>query len=89
MGPTVSSVWLTRSTPKLLTRPCVVFRPVRPQKAEGMRTDPPVSVPIAPAARPADTATPEPLLEPPTQRSTAPSQGFTGERRPWLVPQPP
>ncbi len=40
-----------------------------PQAAAGSRIDPPVSVPIAPSARPAATATPDPLDEPPVQRS--------------------
>ena len=42
-----------------------------PQAAAGRRMEPPVSVPMAPSASPAATATPEPLDEPPVQCSTA------------------
>ena len=39
-----------------------------PHQAAGILTEPPVSVPIATGARPAETATPEPLDEPPGVR---------------------
>ena len=42
----------------------VVFNPTIPLSDAGIRTDPPVSVPIAKAAKPEATATAEPLLEP-------------------------
>ena len=48
-----------------LMRPTVVFRPVVPQRAAGMRTEPPVSLPRAMGTSPEATATAEPLLEPP------------------------
>src|SRR5262249_42827130 len=48
----------------------VAFRPTRPQKLEGMRTEPPPSVPIAIGPRPAATAAPAPPDEPPGVRST-------------------
>src|SRR5258706_13873631 len=67
----------------------VVLRPVRPHHDAGSRTEPPVSVPIAHGARPAATATPEPLLDPPGVRATSASHGFHGVPRCWLVPQPP
>src|SRR5258707_12029071 len=67
----------------------VVLRPVRPHHDAGSRTEPPVSVPIAQGAKPAATATPEPLLDPPGVRWTARSHGFHGVPRCWLVPQPP
>src|SRR5215831_6351384 len=67
----------------------VVLSPTTPHHAAGSRTEPPVSVPIAQGARPAATATPEPLLEPPGVRATAGSHGFHGVPRCWLVPQPP
>ena len=60
-----------------------------PQKAAGMRTEPPVSVPIAEGTSPAATATPEPLEEPPGARCTSGSQGFQGVPRRLLVPQGP
>ena len=43
----------------------MAFSPTLPQKAAGMRIEPPVSVPNEPAQRPATTAAPEPLLDPP------------------------
>ena len=43
--------------------------PMTPQQVAGLRTDPPVSVPSAPGARPVATATAEPLEEPPGWRS--------------------
>ena len=39
--------------------------PTTPQSAPGMRTEPPVSVPMAPATKQAATAQPAPLLDPP------------------------
>ena len=42
---------------------------MRPQKAEGQRIDPQVSVPSAKPTRPAATAAPDPEDEPPVQRS--------------------
>src|SRR5437773_8930557 len=75
--------------PKVLTRPIVVLRPLRPHHDAGSRTEPPVSVPIAQGAKPAATATPEPLLEPPGVRATVGSHGFHGVPRCWLVPHPP
>src|SRR5690554_2497625 len=40
-----------------------------PQRAAGPRIDPPVSDPIAPKTKPAATAAPEPLLDPPLKCS--------------------
>ena len=57
--------------PKTLTRPKVGFRPTVPHRAEGTRIDPPVSVPIEAAHRPAAIATAEPALDPPEMRSSA------------------
>ena len=62
----------------MLIRPMVVFSPVTPFHAAGMRTDPPVSVPIAQGAIRAATATPEPEDEPPGVRCVLSSQGFQG-----------
>src|SRR5262249_31608447 len=75
--------------PSVLTPPIGVVSPVRPPQDAGHRTEPPVSVPIAHGAKPAATATPEPLLDPPGVRATAGSHGFHGVPRCWLVPQPP
>ena len=73
----------------MLMRPAVTFRPTMPHHAAGSRTEPPVSVPIAAGARPAATATAEPLDEPPGVRCTARSQGFHGVPRWVLVPNEP
>src|SRR5215472_10683962 len=51
--------------PARLTRPYVGFSPAIPQHAAGRRMEPPVSLPSAPRQRPAATAAPEPLDEPP------------------------
>ena len=45
MGPIVSRLSASKNTPSNGTRPHVVFRPTVPQHAEGIRTDPPVSLP--------------------------------------------
>src|SRR4051794_2031671 len=47
------------------TRPRCGFSPKRPQQAAGMRIEPPPSLAIPAAARPAATAAPLPPLEPP------------------------
>src|SRR5258708_35516053 len=52
-------------TPKVLTRPYVGLSPVMPQHADGMRIEPPVSLPMEPRHIPAATAAAEPPLEPP------------------------
>ncbi len=89
IGPTVSCVGHSSTSPLRLIRPRVVFNPTTPHRPAGMRTEPPVSVPIAAVARPAATATAEPLLEPPGTRCTARSHGFHGVPMTALVPQPP
>ena len=70
-------------------RPNVTFRPTSPLKAEGMRTEPPVSLPMPAGASRAATATPVPLDEPPGVRWVLRSQGFHGAPISGLVPQPP
>ena len=63
--PTWSIVQLRVSTPVRLTRLKVPFNPTTPQKAAGMRTEPPVSVPSAQWTRPAAVAIADPPLDPP------------------------
>src|SRR5438128_2900667 len=70
-------------------RPAVTLSPTIPFHAAGMRTEPPVSVPIATGARPDATATPEPLDEPPGVRWTFRSHGLRGVPMCVLVPQLP
>ena len=50
-------------------RPKLGFTPTRPQKAAGMRMDPPASVPTCKGPKQAAPAAPAPLLLPPTVRS--------------------
>ena len=68
----------------MLTRPNVGFMPTTPQRADGMRTEPPVSEPRAPYRRLAATAAAEPLLEPPEilERSCGLRVGPKYERSP-------
>ena len=73
-----SSVGSSGKTPLLEIAPKVGLSPTRPQNDEGMRTEPPVSEPIAAGAKPAATATPEPEEEPPGKRGTPASHGFHG-----------
>ncbi|MCY1538005.1 hypothetical protein D9M68_735260 [compost metagenome] len=88
-GPMESSVWDSATEPCRLMRPREVFRPVMPFRAAGIRTEPPVSEPSAAGARPAATATPEPLDEPPGMRARTRSQGLRGVPITGFVPHPP
>src|SRR5256886_11496165 len=54
-------------TPVRLTRPNVGMSPTTPQSDAGPRIDPPVSEPSATGTRPAATAAPEPVEEPPVK----------------------
>ena len=89
IGPIESSVQLSSMVPESPMRPNVTFRPTRPLKAEGMRTEPPVSLPMPAGVSRAATATPVPLEEPPGTRWVLRSQGFHGAPISGLVPQPP
>ena len=60
--------------PWRLTRPYVGFSPTTPTIDDGVRIDPPVSLPSEPAQRPAARATAEPELDPPGTWSS--SQGL-------------
>ena len=57
--------------PERLTRPRVGLIPTMPLPDEGQTMEPSVSVPIAAAQRFAETAAPEPELEPQGFRSSA------------------
>ena len=57
------------------TRPKVGFRPTSPQKLDGVRIEPPVSVPILSGPSPDATAAPLPPLLPPVVRLV--SHGLT------------
>ena len=74
IGPSLSRVHDRAIAPCRLTRPYVGRSPVTPQKAAGVPIEPDVSEPMAHGTRPAATAEPDPLEEPPDQRSMF--QGF-------------
>src|SRR6266850_3667224 len=79
IGPILSRVHDSAIAPCRLTSPYVGRRPVTPQYAEGVPIEPDVSEPSAYATRPPPTAAPDPLDDPPDQRST-----FQGLRPgPW------
>jgi len=69
IGPSLSSVHESAIAPCRLTRPYVGRSPVTPQNAAGVPMEPEVSEPMAHGTRPAATALPDPLDEPPDQRS--------------------
>ena len=71
-------------TPKRLTRPHVGRSPTRPHQVAGKRTEPPVSSPKDAAHIKAAVAAPEPLLEPPVNRSK--SQGLRAVSNAWDIP---
>ena len=69
---------LSPSTPSSGSSPKLVLRPTRPFQAAGTRTEPPVSEPMAAAARPRETETAAPEDDPPGMRATELSKGFDG-----------
>src|SRR5207245_4865402 len=69
IGPAWSKLGASGKTPSIGTRPNVGLKPTMPQHAAGMRIDPPVSVPSAPATSPSASAAAEPPLEPPAVKS--------------------
>src|SRR5262245_65764092 len=71
IGPTVSREWAIGVTPSWLYRPIVGRSPAPPVSADGIRTEPPVSLPSPPGARRAPTAAPVPLGLPPATRGRA------------------
>src|SRR5690348_1704879 len=62
---TQSSDGQAGTTPVVLSRPRLGFRPTRLLKAAGTRPEPAVSVPSATSTSPAATATADPELDPP------------------------
>src|SRR5439155_16680180 len=64
MGPTTSWLWAMGTTPARLVRPRVGLIPASPVVEDGHTMDPSVSVPSAAAARLAETAVPDPELDP-------------------------
>ncbi len=74
-GPKWEMVSKTVLTMSIGIRPSEGFKPTIPQKAAGMRTEPPISVPSAKGTQPLATAAPEPPEEPPAHLLG--SQGLT------------
>src|SRR3546814_5179938 len=79
-GPMESRLKAKGRAPCVGTRRAVGLNPASPQKADGMRTEPPVSVPIAATDIWSATATPAPEEEPPGIRPVARSQGLNPKR---------
>src|SRR5580704_438187 len=69
--------------PLRLTRPYVGFRPTMPLPADGVRTEPPVSVPMAANNDRAATAAPDPALEPPGYESSCQGLRVSGTFWPY------
>src|ERR1043166_2837286 len=69
-GPTVSWVCEIGTTPWRLVSPTVGLIPTTPLLDDGLMIEPSVSVPSAATHRFAETATPEPELDPPGLRSS-------------------
>ena len=78
IGPAESKEVDSGSTPSSGMRRCVGLKPTSPLSAEGMRSEPPVSVPMAPAAMPSATEIAPPEVEPPGMRPVARSKTFFG-----------
>src|SRR6478672_501528 len=76
--PMLSSVGAEGKMPSIGHHPAPDLYPTTPHSAAGTRTEPPASVPMANADRPAAMATAEPLLDPPGVRCVVASQGFHG-----------
>lgn len=89
IGPMVSSVHDSKPVACNAMRPQVTFSPVIPLNALGIRTEPPVSLPIPAGASPPATATPVPLDDPPGTRCARRSQGLRGVPMRGFVPHPP
>src|SRR5438105_12122406 len=68
-GPTESCELEIGTTPWRLVRRTVGLMPTMPEAEDGLMIEPSVSVPSAAAQRLAETATPDPELEPPGLRS--------------------
>src|SRR5690606_4781087 len=77
-APEESRLLAKGKAPSAGMRAAVGLKPVRPQKAEGIRMEPPVSVPKAATAMPSATETPAPDDEPPGMRRLPRSQGELG-----------
>src|SRR5207249_3233795 len=64
-GPCTDKPLISALSGAVDTRPRLVFRPTSPLTLDGMRIDPPPSLPGAAGSRPDATAAPAPPLDPP------------------------
>src|SRR5690606_19765648 len=87
-GPEESRLDAKGKAPSAGMRSAVDLNPVRPQKAEGIRMEPPVSVPKAATAMRSATETPAPADEPPGIRRESLSQGLLGVPKCGFRPRP-
>jgi hypothetical protein len=71
IGPAVSWLCAMGMMPERLTSPSVGLMPTMPHAPDGQTMEPSVSVPTPTSARLAETAAPEPELEPQGLRSSA------------------
>ena len=67
-GPWTDSPLISLFSGAVETRPRLVLMPTRPLTLDGMRIEPPPSLPGAAGSRPAATAAPAPPLDPPAER---------------------
>src|SRR5210317_1324476 len=74
-GPTVSNLAHRGTTPLTDTNPAVVLNPTKSFHAAGIRTDPPVSDPIAAGAKPNTTLAAAPDDDPPDTAAWSFTQG--------------
>ena len=77
-GPTVSCVPERGKIPPIGSRPPEDLAPTIPQKAAGMRIEPPVSEPSAQGTSPPATAAPDPEEEPPGACAAPGAAGLRG-----------
>ena len=87
MGPIWSRLEPNATSPHREMRPYVGFSPTIPQNAAGCLIEPPVSLPIAAAHRPAATAAALPALLPPGTRPV--SHGFATRPQRQCSPEEP
>ncbi len=86
-GPIESSVVLKGNAPAVGTRWRLGLKPTMPHSAAGMRTEPPVSLPMAISAMRSPTVTAAPEDEPPGTRAR--SRGLAGVPKCGLAPMAP
>src|SRR3954452_19233555 len=67
-GPCTDRPLISALSGAVETRPRLVLMPNKPLTLEGMRLEPPPSLPGAAGSRPAATAAPAPPLDPPAER---------------------